>query len=282
MTDQTYANPDALVSTDWLAANLDDPNLRIIEVDEDIEAYGRDHIPGAVAWDWSKDLHHPLRRDYLDRDGFNDLLSRAGITQDTTVILYGGNNNWFAAYAYWLLKLRGFDKVRLLDGGRLKWNVEDREKTSDVPVVAKTEFQISGDERPEIRAFRDAVIAGIGNGTGFVDVRSPEEFSGEKLAPDHLPQEQPYVGGHVPGAANIPWSRAANEDGSFKSAVELAELYGSTGVTEADSIVVYCRIGERSSHTWFVLHELLGHENVSNYDGSWTEYGSLVGVPIER
>ena len=282
MTDHTYANPDALVITEWLAANLDDTSLRIIEVDEDTDAYGRDHIPGAIPWDWSKDLHHPLRRDYLDRDGFNDLLSRAGVTDDTTVILYGGNNNWFAAYAYWLLKLRGFDNVRLLDGGRLKWNLEDREKTSEVPVVTKTEFQISGEERPGIRAFRDEVIAGIGNGTAFVDVRSPEEFSGEKLAPDHLPQEQPYVGGHVPGAANVPWSRAANEDGSFKTVEELAELYGPTGVTDADSIVAYCRIGERSSHTWFVLHELLGHEKVANYDGSWTEYGSLVGVPIER
>jgi thiosulfate/3-mercaptopyruvate sulfurtransferase len=282
MTDQTYANPDALVSTDWLASNLDDPNLRIIEVDEDTDAYTRDHIPGAIAWDWSKDLHHPLRRDYLDRDGFNNLLSQAGVTEDTTVILYGGNNNWFAAYAYWLLKLRGFDNVKLLDGGRLKWNVENREKTSEVPVVETSRFQISGEERPGIRAFRDDVISGIGNGKAFVDVRSPEEFSGEKLAPDHLPQEQPYVGGHVPGAANVPWSRAANEDGSFKSFEELSELYGSTGVTDADAIVAYCRIGERSSHTWFVLHELLGHQNVANYDGSWTEYGSLVGVPIER
>ena len=282
MTERTYANPDALVSTEWLANHLDDPNLRIVEVDEDTEAYGRDHIPGAIAWDWSRDLHHPLQRDYLERDGFSNLLSRAGVTDDTTVVLYGGNNNWFAAYAYWLLKLRGFDNVKLLDGGRLKWNLEDRVKTSELPVVEKTEFRIIGEERPEIRAFRDDVISGIGNGKTFVDVRSPEEFSGEKLAPDHLPQEQPYVGGHVPGAASIPWSRAANEDGSFRSADELAELYGSTGVTDADSIVAYCRIGERSSHTWFVLHELLGHENVANYDGSWTEYGSLVGVPIER
>lgn len=282
MTERTYANPDALVSTEWLANHLDDPNLRIIEVDEDTEAYGRDHIPGAIAWDWSRDLHHPLQRDYLERDGFSNLLSRAGVTDDTTVVLYGGNNNWFAAYAYWLLKLRGFDNVKLLDGGRLKWNLEDRVKTSELPVVEKTEFRIIGEERPEIRAFRDDVISGIGNGKTFVDVRSPEEFSGEKLAPDHLPQEQPYVGGHVPGAANIPWSRAASEDGSFRSADELAELYGSTGVTDADSIVAYCRIGERSSHTWFVLHELLGHGNVANYDGSWTEYGSLVGVPIER
>ncbi|HET9259101.1 MAG TPA: sulfurtransferase [Acidimicrobiia bacterium] len=282
MTERTYANPDALVSTEWLANHLDDPNLRIVEVDEDTEAYGRDHIPGAIAWDWSRDLHHPLQRDYLERDGFSNLLSRAGVTDDTTVVLYGGNNNWFAAYAYWLLKLRGFDNVKLLDGGRLKWNLEDRVKTSELPVVEKTEFRIIGEERPEIRAFRDDVISGIGNGKTFVDVRSPEEFSGEKLAPDHLPQEQPYVGGHVPGAANIPWSRAANEDGSFRSADELAELYGSTGVTDADSIVAYCRIGERSSHTWFVLHELLGHGNVANYDGSWTEYGSLVGVPIER
>jgi thiosulfate/3-mercaptopyruvate sulfurtransferase len=282
-TNNVYAKPDSLVDTDWLVANLGDPKLRIVEVDEDTEAYTRSHIPGAIAWDWSKDLHHPIRRDYLDRGGLEDLLSRSGVDSDTTVILYGGNNNWFAAYAYWLLKLRGFDSVKLLDGGRLKWNVEERETTSDVPSIEKTSFQISGAGRPELRALRDEVLQRVADGeTTFVDVRSPEEFSGAKLAPDHLPQEQPYVGGHVPGAKSIPWSKAANEDGSFRSAAELAELYGGAGVDGSSEIVAYCRIGERSSHTWFVLHELLGYDNVSNYDGSWTEYGSLVGAPVER
>ncbi len=276
-----YANPEALVDTDWLVSNLDDPKLRIIEVDEDTEAYGRAHIPGAIAWNWSTDLHHPVQRDYLDRDGLSELLSRSGVAADTTVVLYGGNNNWFAAYAYWLLKLRGFENVKLLDGGRLKWNVEARETTTDVPVIPATGYRIEGPERPELRALRDDVLSRVGGDTTFVDVRSPEEFSGEKLAPDHLPQEQPYVGGHVPGARNVPWSKAANEDGSFKTAAELFELYTGAGVSDGE-IVSYCRIGERSAHTWFVLHELLGHGNVANYDGSWTEYGSLVGAPVER
>jgi thiosulfate/3-mercaptopyruvate sulfurtransferase len=278
-----YANPGALVTTEWLASNLDDPRLRVIEVDEDTEAYARSHIPGAIAWDWSKDLHHPIRRDYLDRGGFEDLLSRAGVDEDTTVILYGGNNNWFAAYAYWLLRLRGFDSVKLLDGGRLKWNVEERETTTETATAEKTTFTIRGVERPELRAYRDTVLERVeAGGTAFVDVRSPEEFSGVKLAPDHLPQEQPYVGGHVPGAVNIPWSKTAREDGSFRSADELAELYGSAGINADTEVIAYCRIGERSSHTWFVLHELLGIESVANYDGSWTEYGSLVGAPVER
>jgi thiosulfate/3-mercaptopyruvate sulfurtransferase len=278
-----YANPESLVSTQWLAEHLDDRKVRIVEVDEDTTAYERDHIPGAIAWDWSKDLHHPSRRDYLDKDGLERLLGGAGVEGDTTLVLYGGNNNWFAAYAYWLLKLRGFDNVKLLDGGRLKWNIESREKTPDVPEIEATEFTISDDERPELRVFRDDVLARVIEGsTTFVDVRSPEEFSGEKLAPDHLPQEQPYVGGHIPSARNIPWSRAANEDGSFKSAAELSELYGAEGVSGNDDVIAYCRIGERSSHTWFVLHELLGYANVANYDGSWTEYGSLVAAPIER
>ena len=281
MTD--YANPNALVSTDWLAARLDDPTLRIIEVDEDTDAYTRRHIPNAIAWDWSKDLHHPVRRDYLDQDGFSDRLAAAGVDADTTVILYGGNNNWFAAYAYWLLRLRGFDKVKLLDGGRKKWNLEDRPTTDDVPAFPKTSFTIEGSERPELRVFRDQVLGFVFDDTvSFVDVRSPEEFSGEKLAPDHLPQEQPYVGGHVPGALNIPWSKAANEDGSFKSADDLAALYGGAGIDGTGKVVAYCRIGERSSHTWFVLHELLGHTDVANYDGSWTEYGSLVGAAVEK
>jgi thiosulfate/3-mercaptopyruvate sulfurtransferase len=286
MSDKTptdYANPDALVSTEWLAANLHDPSLRIIEVDEDTEAYGRSHIPGAIAWNWSSDLHHPLQRDYLDQAGLSDLLAKSGVEDDTKVILYGGNNNWFAAYAYWLLRLRGFDSVRLLDGGRLKWNVEERETTSDRPTITGTDFRITGAQRPELRALRDDVLANaVTGGTTFVDVRSPEEFSGEKLAPDHLPQEQPYVGGHVPGAFNVPWSKAANEDGSFRTSVELAEIYSSAGISETGPVVSYCRIGERSAHTWFVLHELLGIDQVANYDGSWTEYGSLVGAPVER
>jgi len=277
----SYANPDALVTTDWLEDHLADPDLRIIEVDEDTEAYQRDHIPGAVAWNWTADLHHPLRRDYLDRDGFSELLAQAGVTPDTKVVLYGGNNNWFAAYAYWLLAYRGFDNAVLLDGGRRKWKIEERPLTSEVPTHTATGFRIAGEERPDLRVFRDEVLASIGNAR-FIDVRSPEEFSGDKLAPDHLPQEQPYVGGHVPGAANVPWAKAANEDGSFKSAEELAAIYTAAGVTVDDEVIAYCRIGERSSHTWFVLYELLGYDKARNYDGSWTEYGSLVGVPVER
>lgn len=274
-----YANPNALVSADWLAEHLDDPAVRIIEVDEDTTAYEKDHIPGALAWNWSTDLHHPVQRDYIDAEGFSRLLAEAGVDDGTTVVLYGGNNNWFAAYAYWLLKYRGFDKVKLLDGGRTKWELGGRKLVDEVPAVDASDFQITGDSRPELRVLRDEVIAKAGSGT-FVDVRSPEEFSGEKLAPDHLPQEQPYVGGHVPGAKNIPWSKAANEDGTFKAEEELRALYGGEGVLE-DDVIAYCRIGERSSHTWFVLHELLGHAGAKNYDGSWTEYGSLVGVPVE-
>jgi thiosulfate/3-mercaptopyruvate sulfurtransferase len=203
------------------------------------------------------------------------------VTPDTKVVLYGGNNNWFAAYAYWLLRYRGFDNAVLLDGGRRKWKIEERPLTSEIPTHTGTDFRIAGEDRPELRAFRDEVLASIGSAS-FIDVRSPEEFSGEKLAPDHLPQEQPYVGGHVPGAANVPWAKAANEDGSFKSADELAAIYTAAGVTGDDEVIAYCRLGERSSHTWFVLHELLGYEKARNYDGSWTEYGSLVGVPVER
>jgi thiosulfate/3-mercaptopyruvate sulfurtransferase len=249
-------------------------------VDEDATVYDKDHIPGAIAWSWSDDLHHPVRRDYLDREGLGGLLSAAGVGPDTTVVLYGGNNNWFAAYAYWLLKYRGFDNVKLLDGGRKKWNVDSLPLESGIPEITPTTFTISGAERPQLRAFRDQVLKTLGSVT-LVDVRSPEEFSGEKMAPDHLPQEQPYVAGHIPGAKNIPWGKAANEDGTFKSAEELKGLYEGAGV-DGGEIIAYCRIGERSSHTWFVLNELLGHDDVRNYDGSWTEYGSLVGVPVER
>ncbi len=275
-----YANPDALVDTRWLADHLDDAALRVVEVDEDLAAYDSGHIPGAVAWNWSKDLHHPVRRDYLDRDELQALLRRSGVPENGTVVIYGGNNNWFAAYAYWLLKLRGFDAVRLLDGGRRKWEIEKRPLTRDVPRITASAVTVGGEERPELRALRDHVIRSVGSKTTYVDVRSPEEFSGAKLAPDHLPQEQPYVGGHVPGATNIPWSKAANDDGTFRSADELAKLYD--GVRESPEVIAYCRIGERAAHTWFVLHELLGHDNAKNYDGSWTEYGSLVGVPVER
>ncbi len=277
----SYANPDALVSTDWLAAHLDDASVRVIEVDEDVTAYDGGHIPGAVAWNWSTDLHHPVRRDYVDQHGFTDLLRAAGVEAGTTVVLYGGNNNWFAAYAYWLLKYRGFDDVKLLDGGRKKWELEERPLTAEVPSFDKTAFSIPNPERPELRALRDHVLAQVGT-AAFVDVRSPAEFTGEKLAPDHLPQEQPYVGGHVPGAANVPWSQAANEDGSFKPADELRAIYEAAGITGEGETIAYCRIGERSSHTWFVLKELLGYPDVRNYDGSWTEYGSLVGAPVER
>jgi thiosulfate/3-mercaptopyruvate sulfurtransferase len=276
-----YANPDALVETDWLEEHLGDPGIRVIEVDEDTTAYQKGHIRGAVGWDWSTDLHAETGRDYVGRDELAGLLSRAGVGEDTTVVLYGGNNNWFAAYAYWILKLRGFDAVKLLNGGRKKWELESRELTQDVPSYEPTGLVIRGPERPEIRALRDEVLRELG-AAAFVDVRSPEEFRGEKLAPDHLPQEQAQVPGHIPGAANIPWVKAANDDGTFKTADELRALYEAEGVIPGREVVAYCRIGERSSHTWFALTELLGYPNVKNYDGSWTEYGSLVGVPVEK
>jgi thiosulfate/3-mercaptopyruvate sulfurtransferase len=275
-----YADPDVLVSTDWLEQHLDDPDIRVVEVDEDTAAYEKGHIRGAVGWDWNTDLHAPVGRDYKDQDGFAELLSEAGVGAETTVVLYGGNNNWFAAYAYWLLKLRGFDQVKLLNGGRKKWELESRTLVTDVPSYEPSEHVMIGEERPDVRALRDEVIDKIGSAS-FVDVRSPEEFRGEKLAPDHLPQEQAQVPGHIAGAANIPWVNAANDDGTFKSADELRALYEGAGVTADREVIAYCRIGERSSHTWFALQELLGYPNVKNYDGSWTEYGSLVGAPVE-
>ena len=277
-----YAKPDALVETDWLEEHVNDPNIRVIEVDEDTEAYEKGHIQGAVGWNWTTDLHTEVGRDYVDQAGLSELLSAAGVGPDTTVILYGGNNNWFAAYAYWVLKLRGFDDVKLLNGGRKKWELESRELTQDARSVSGTGFSISGGERDQIRALRDEVLGKLEGATGFVDVRSPEEFRGEKLAPDHLPQEQAQVPGHIAGAANIPWAKAANEDGTFKSADELKALYEAEGITGDREIIAYCRIGERSSHTWFALQELLGYPSVKNYDGSWTEYGSLVGAPVEK
>jgi thiosulfate/3-mercaptopyruvate sulfurtransferase len=276
-----YANPDALVESDWLAEHIGDEGIRVIEVDEDVTAYEKGHIPGAVGWNWFEQLHDPVRRDFVDQEGLTSLLRQAGVGPDTTVILYGGNNNWFAAYAYWLLKYQGFDNVKLLNGGRQKWELESRELTQEVPSYQATYMSVSDPIREEIRAFRDDVLRKLGE-SAFVDVRSPEEYRGEKLAPDHLPQEQAQVPGHIPGAANVTWAKAANEDGTFKDADELRALYEGQGITGDRETVAYCRIGERSSHTWFVLRELLGYGDVKNYDGSWTEYGSLVGVPIER
>jgi thiosulfate/3-mercaptopyruvate sulfurtransferase len=278
-----YANPDALVETDWLEEHAGDPSVRVVEVDEDTTAYEKGHIRGALAWNWFTDLHAPVGRDYVDQEGLTALLSEAGVDQDTTVVVYGGNNNWFAAYAYWLLRYLGFGAVKLLNGGRKKWELESRQLTQEVPSHAATTIRIESPVRGDIRAFREEVLQKVGDRTtSFIDVRSPEESRGEKLAPDHLPQEQAQVPGHIPGAANIPWAKAANEDGTFKSAEELAALYEGAGVTKQGEIIAYCRIGERSSHTWFALTELLGYPDVKNYDGSWTEYGSLVGAPVEK
>ena len=278
-----YANPDALVETDWLEEHLDEPGIRVIEVDEDTTAYEKGHIKGAVGWNWSTDLHAEVGREYVDQDGLTKLLNAAGVDEDATVVLYGGNNNWFAAYAYWILKLRGFDAVKLLNGGRKKWELESRELMMEVPSYANTTCKVEGAPRPEIRALRDEVLEKVGTGVGLVDVRSPEEYRGEKLAPDHLPQEAAQRPGHIPGAANIPWAKAVDgSTGRFLSDQELSALYGENGVTPDKDVVAYCRIGERSAHTWLVLHELLGYPRVRNYDGSWTEWGSLVNVPIER
>ena len=271
---------DVLVSADWAEQHLDDPGIVFVEVDEDVTAYDKGHIKGAVKLDWKRDLQDPVRRDFISKDRFEQLLSEHGISNDDTVVLYGGNNNWFAAYAYWYFKLFGHKNVKLLDGGRKKWELDSRPLTDDVPQRQPTNYRAS-DPDLSIRAFRDEVLASIGQ-KNLVDVRSPDEFSGKILAPAHLPQEMAQKGGHVPTAMNIPWSKAANDDGTFKSDDELSELYRTAGLDQSKETIAYCRIGERSSHTWFVLHELLGHQAVKNYDGSWTEYGSLVGVPVEK
>ena len=270
---------DVLVDADWVESNLDSPGVVLVEVDEDVSAYDKGHIRGAIKIDWKNELQDPVRRDFVDKTGFEELLSAKGIANDDLVILYGGNNNWFAAYAYWYFKLYGHEKVKLLDGGRKKWELDSRELVEDVPERPRTEYKAK-DQDLSIRAFRDEVVDAIGT-NNLIDVRSPDEFSGKLLAPAHLPQEQAQRPGHVPTARNIPWSKAANDDGTFKSDEELRELYTEAGVDLSKPTIAYCRIGERSSHTWFALRELLGVENVKNYDGSWTEYGSLVGVPIE-
>ncbi len=271
---------DVLVEADWVQAHLGDPGIVLVEVDEDTSAYDKGHIKGAVKVDWKKDLQDPVRRDFVDRAGFEALLSARGISNDDTIILYGGNNNWFAAYAYWYFKLYGHHNVRLLDGGRKKWELDSREMVTEVPQRVATEYHAQEQDK-SIRAFRDDAVAAIGN-LNLVDVRSPDEFAGRLLAPAHLPQEQAQRGGHIPTAKNVPWSKAAADDGTFKSDDDLRALYGDeAGLDFSKDTIAYCRIGERSAHTWFVLHELLGQANVKNYDGSWTEYGSLVGVPIE-
>jgi thiosulfate/3-mercaptopyruvate sulfurtransferase len=277
-----YVNREVLVGTDELEQKLDDPNIVVIEVDEDTSAYDKGHVPGAIGLNWESDLHDLPRREFISSQGLAKLLGDKGVSSDQTIVLYGGNNNWFAAYAYWLFKYRGVENVKLLNGGRKKWELESRELTQDETRRDPTTFTI-GAEQPGIRIFREEVIERAKSGDkAWVDVRSPEEYRGELLAPPHLPQEQAQVPGHIPGASNITWAKAANEDGTFKSADELKDLYESEGIPADKDVVAYCRIGERSSHSWFVLKELLGYENVRNYDGSWTEYGSLVGVPIEK
>jgi thiosulfate/3-mercaptopyruvate sulfurtransferase len=273
------ARSDVLVTTDWAESNLNAPNTVFVEVDEDTSAYDGGHIEGAVRLDWKADLQDQVKRDFVDAQQFSKLLSERGISNDDTVILYGGNNNWFAAYAYWYFKLYGHDKVKLLDGGRKKWELDGRELTKDAVSRPTTSYSAQPQDR-SIRAFRDDAVAAIGN-HNLIDVRSPDEYAGRLLAPAHLPQEQAQRPGHIPTALSVPWSKAANEDGTFKSDDELRALYSDAGLDSSKETIAYCRIGERSSHTWFALHELLGERDVKNYDGSWTEYGSLVGVPIE-
>ncbi|MGY1738097.1 sulfurtransferase [Geodermatophilus sp. SYSU D00684] len=271
---------DVLVTADWAQENIGAPGIVFVEVDEDTSAYDKGHIEGAVKLDWKTDLQDPLRRDFVSKEQFEQLLSERGISNDDTVVLYGGNNNWFAAYAYWYFKLYGHQDVKLVDGGRKKWELDSRPLSADAVARPATQYQAKEPDT-SIRAFRDEVVAAIGQ-QNLVDVRSPDEFAGKLVAPAHLPQEGAQRPGHIPTAVNVPWSKAANEDGTFKSDDELRKLYADAGLDESKDTIAYCRIGERSSHTWFVLRELLGQQNVKNYDGSWTEYGSLVGVPIEK
>ncbi|MCL4251607.1 MAG: sulfurtransferase [Anaerolineae bacterium] len=284
IADRGYINPTKLVTTDWVAAHLDDPTVRIIESNEDPLLYPSGHIPGAVQVDWTHDLNDPLRRDYLDKAGFEALMSRIGVTPEMTVVFYGDKNNWWACYALWVFQLFGHTNAKIMDGGRLKWEQESRPMTREVPTYAATSYQAQQRDDSSIRAFREQVLEHAQEGLPLVDVRSPAEYSGEKLHMPEYPQEGALRGGHIPGAHNVPWARAINpDDGTFKTADELRAIYeGEKHLMPDDDVIVYCRIGERSSHTWFVLSYLLGYKNVRNYDGSWTEWGNLVGAPIER
>ena len=277
------AHPESIVSTEWVAEHLGDDNVRLVEVDVDTSAYDQGHISGAVGWNWSSQLNDQLTRDILTREQMESLLGESGISNDTTVVLYGDNNNWFATYAFWQMRMYGHGDLKIMDGGRQKWIDEGREVTTDAASVEATSYSASNPDT-SIRATRDYVlgVASTDNNTGLVDVRAPEEFDGTLLAPAHLPQEGSQRGGHIPGAANIPWASAVAEDGTFKSVEELREIYEGKGITGVGETIAYCRIGERSSHTWFVLSQILGHGKVRNYDGSWTEYGSIVGAPIEK
>jgi thiosulfate/3-mercaptopyruvate sulfurtransferase len=284
-----YADSSVLVTTDWLADHLHDPGLRILECDEDVMLYEQGHIPGAIKIDWFTELNDSVRRDYLDRAHFEALLSRKGISNDDTLIFYGDKNNWWATYSFWVFQLFGHTRAKILDGGRTKWLAENRPVEQSVPSYPATSYKAKERDDKAIRAFRDDVRdlldkegRTVKSGEALVDVRSPAEFSGELLHMANYPQEGALRGGHIPGAANIPWAQAAQEDGTFKPAEELRALYEGKGVTPDKDVVTYCRIGERSSHTWFVLKYLLGLKNVTNYDGSWTEWGNLVGAPVEK
>jgi thiosulfate/3-mercaptopyruvate sulfurtransferase len=279
-----YHNPDVLVSTDWVAEHLKDPQVRIVESNEDPLLYPSGHIPGAVEVDWVRDLNHPLRRDYLEEKNFPELMSKIGVTPQTTVVFYGDKHNWWACYAFWVFQLFGHEKAKVMDGGRLKWINEKREMTRDVPQYPKTEYPSRKRDDSKIRVFRDQVLRHVESRQPMVDVRSPEEYSGQRLHMPEYPNEGALRGGHIPGAASIPWARAINtDDSTFKSAADLRKIYQEEkGIKQNDDVVVYCRIGERSSHTWFVLTHLLGYPRVRNYDGSWTEWGNLVNVPIEK
>ncbi|HSS76768.1 MAG TPA: sulfurtransferase [Thermoanaerobaculia bacterium] len=279
-----YVHPEVLVSTDWVANHLNDPKIRIVESNEDPLLYPSGHIPGAVEVDWTRDLNDPVRRDYLGKDGFQALLRRLGITKDTTVVFYGDKNNWWATYASWVFHLFGHDNSKIVDGGRIKWLNEGRPLTKDVPSYPPSDYVAAERDDKRFRAFRDQVLAHTNAKKPMIDVRSPAEYSGERLHMPDYPNEGALRGGHIPGAKSVPWAKAVNpEDGTFKTADELRALYErEAGLKPDDDVVVYCRIGERSSHTWFVLRNLLGYNQVRNYDGSWTEWGNLVGVPIER
>ncbi|RMD78772.1 MAG: sulfurtransferase [Chloroflexi bacterium] len=278
-----YAHPEALVETQWVADHLNDPNVRIVESDEDLLLYDTGHIPGAVKIDWVQDLNDPVIRDYLDSERFAALMRAKGISNDTTVVLYGDKHNWWATYAFWVFKLFGHRDVRIMNGGRAKWIAEGRPLTREVPVYPPGSYVAPPRDDSTIRAFRDQVLEFVRQRKGvLVDVRSPQEYTGERTHMPDYPQEGTLRGGHIPTAVNIPWAKAVNEDSTFKSVEELRELYATHGVTPDKEVIAYCRIGERSSHTWFVLTYLLGYPHVRNYDGSWTEWGNSVGLPIEK